>query len=215
MGRKITPPGYHIVDQGDWLSKLARWYGFPRWEPIWEHAKNSRLRAKRKSPNVLFPGDAVYIPAVEPKTIAGSTERRHRFRVRSQGIVYKTTLFDGEGQPRPNTPYKLVVGDMVHEGETNDQGILEHQIPMATETVELQVDGESIRIRVGHLDPIEEVSGVQARLVNLGYDPGPIDDTEGPRTRAAVEAFQRDYDLTVDGICGPQTRKKLEEVYGC
>jgi LysM repeat protein len=26
MGRKITPPGYHQVDQGDWLSKIAWWY---------------------------------------------------------------------------------------------------------------------------------------------------------------------------------------------
>jgi N-acetylmuramoyl-L-alanine amidase len=58
------------------------------------------------------------------------------------------------------------------------------------------------------------VSGCQARLRNLGYDPGPIDGIAGPRTEAAVRAFQRDYSLTVDGICGPQTRGKLKEVYG-
>lgn len=50
--------------------------------------------------------------------------------------------------------------------------------------------------------PVREL---QQALADAGYDPGPIDGDFGPRTRAAVVAFQRDRGLEVDGVVGPQT----------
>ena len=41
------------------------------------------------------------------------------------------------------------------------------------------------------------------------YKGGALDGTFKTLTRVAVEAFQRDHDLNVDGICGPATWKKL------
>ena len=43
------------------------------------------------------------------------------------------------------------------------------------------------------------VSRVQAGLAKLGYDPGPIDGVMGGRTRTAIEDYQEDNDLLVDG----------------
>ncbi len=51
---------------------------------------------------------------------------------------------------------------------------------------------------------------LQRRLEELGYGPGPIDGIFGPRTEAAVRAFQRDAGLVADGIVGPRTRAALE-----
>jgi peptidoglycan hydrolase-like protein with peptidoglycan-binding domain len=56
---------------------------------------------------------------------------------------------------------------------------------------------------------------MQARLQNLGFDPGPIDNIASPLTACAVRRFQQRYTLKVDGIIGPQTRGKMREVYGC
>ena len=56
--------------------------------------------------------------------------------------------------------------------------------------------------------------GVQAALAELGYDPGPVDGVMGPRTRAAVQAYQRDAGLTVDGVVGPATRGALARAVG-
>lgn len=56
---------------------------------------------------------------------------------------------------------------------------------------------------------VNTVSGVQARLTDLGYTPGAVDGSMGPRTLAAVKAFQRDRGLTSDGVVGPATRKAL------
>jgi N-acetylmuramoyl-L-alanine amidase len=43
---------------------------------------------------------------------------------------------------------------------------------------------------------------VQERLIALGYKPGPADGVDGPKTREAVKAFQRDKGVTADGIAG-------------
>lgn len=43
------------------------------------------------------------------------------------------------------------------------------------------------------------VARVQAGLTELGYSPGPIDGQQGEKTTAAIEAYQRDNGLLVDG----------------
>jgi peptidoglycan hydrolase-like protein with peptidoglycan-binding domain len=55
------------------------------------------------------------------------------------------------------------------------------------------------------------VRQLQQALKDLGYDPHGIDGHFGPRTKAAVEAFQRANDLTVDGIVGDITWLNIDE----
>lgn len=57
----------------------------------------------------------------------------------------------------------------------------------------------------------EWVSHLQTILQARGFDPGPIDGIFGPRTEAAVKAYQEAYGLTVDGIVGPITWGSLNE----
>lgn len=54
------------------------------------------------------------------------------------------------------------------------------------------------------------LKNVQRRLMDLGYTPGPFDGVMGPKTAAAIRAFQRDAGLAVDGIVGPKTRAALQ-----
>jgi len=55
---------------------------------------------------------------------------------------------------------------------------------------------------------------VQEMLIELSYSCGPTvnDGCTGPSTTSAIKAFQRDYGLDVDGIAGPQTTSKLEDL---
>jgi len=55
------------------------------------------------------------------------------------------------------------------------------------------------------------VLDIQRGLTTLGFNPGPLDGKNGPRTKAAVESFQAKFGLVVDGIAGPQTRKALKQ----
>lgn len=54
-----------------------------------------------------------------------------------------------------------------------------------------------------------EVTQIQQRLRELGYDPGTADGIYGIRTKNAVILFQRDYGLDDDGIAGPKTLEAL------
>ncbi len=55
----------------------------------------------------------------------------------------------------------------------------------------------------------EEVRKLQRRLKELGYYKGSVDGDYGEGTATAVEAFQRQHGLDVDGKAGPQTQNKL------
>lgn len=69
------------------------------------------------------------------------------------------------------------------------------------------IGGELADVELG-VD-LSSVAGVQEACRRLGYDPGPIDGSYGPMSRAAVVAFQHDRGLKADGIVGPVTRAAL------
>lgn len=50
---------------------------------------------------------------------------------------------------------------------------------------------------------------VQEGLTALGYDPGPTDGKPGPATKRAIEQYQRDNQLPVDGVA---TRELAEHI---
>lgn len=54
-----------------------------------------------------------------------------------------------------------------------------------------------------------DVKTLQTRLNELGYDCGKVDGKYGDKTAAAVKAFQKDHNLTVDGIAGAKTQTSL------
>jgi len=57
-----------------------------------------------------------------------------------------------------------------------------------------------------------EVKALQEKLNSLGFNCGVADGIFGPKTEAAVKAFQKAYGLAVDGIAGPATLGKIEEL---
>jgi N-acetylmuramoyl-L-alanine amidase len=58
----------------------------------------------------------------------------------------------------------------------------------------------------------DDVTNLQERLLELGYDAGRADGILGPETEAGLRAFQRDYGLTADGTCGPGTLRALRQL---
>ncbi len=212
----------HTVVQGECLSSLAEQYGFPDWRTIWNDAANTDLRQKRPDPNLLYPGDVVSIPDPERREESAGTEQRHRFRTCGDGTVLRLIVKDDRDEPLASKRYRLRIEGAEHEGLTDDQGLIDVAIPPDAQRGELVVwmsdDSDDVghpwKLAIGALDPVDQTSGVQARLDNLGHACGPVDGIEGPRTKAAVRAFQKKQNLVVDGICGPQTRAKLRDVHG-
>ena len=59
----------------------------------------------------------------------------------------------------------------------------------------------------------ETIKSVQTMLKALKYYSGEITGNVGSKTEAAIKKFQKEFDLTVDGVAGPKTIAKLESVY--
>jgi N-acetylmuramoyl-L-alanine amidase len=115
----------------------------------------------------------------------------------------------------------MVLDDGAEYMGTLDNGELRVKVcPMAKHAKLTVGEGDEARVyelELGGLDPCDTVSGIQARLENLGYDPGPIDNVMGPLTSAAISAFQEDEnDLNVNGKEDDEdTIKRLNDVASC
>ena len=58
----------------------------------------------------------------------------------------------------------------------------------------------------------DDVADLQAQLLELGYDIKRSDGVFGSTTAEALRAFQHDYGLVPDGICGPGTLRALRQL---
>jgi hypothetical protein len=79
-------------------------------------------------------------------------------------------------------------------------------------TDESQIDlGDPIWADDEHTANSTAIGRVQAGLTQLGYDPGPIDGAMGSQTQSAIEAYQRDHGLLVDGRASAQLAQHIED----
>ena len=195
---------WHRVAQGECLSAIAHRYGLPGWKKLWQHPKNAPLRNKRKSPHVLLPGDEVAVPSLDVYEIVRPTDATHRIVVkRAPRARVKLHLLDARRAPVVDGNYQLWANDeLVAEGRIQD-GNVECELGVQVRDVDLvaRVGGQTVRRRLhlAALDPHDALSGLQARLSNLGYYEGEIDGQESEMLARAVAEFRADAGLEGDG----------------
>jgi N-acetylmuramoyl-L-alanine amidase len=213
---------YYTVRQGEHLSRIARECGFSDYLTIWNHPANADLKQKRQNPNVLAPGDSLYIPERENRVQDCPTDAKHQFRMKQPVLRLRLTLEDVYMAPIANAQCELVLESEVRNLTTDSNGRLEtflspsvHEGTLTILDADSPFSGLSIPIRVGDLDPVDQRSGQQARLNNLGYDAGPAGGADDDQFCMAVEEFQCEHGLQVDGICGPLTQVALKKAHGC
>lgn len=206
----------HTVRQGESIISLSKQYGVPV-AKIWDHPDNRTLRERGRTQSILYPGDTVTIPDHETKEVSAATHRRHRFSCRGRTTWLRLRFLD-KARPRNGEPYELHLGALKFTGNLDGEGKLEVRVPADTEEGILLLGSpprqETIRIRVGHLDPLDENDGVRKRLQNLGLLARGGDDPSGERLRSALRRFQKMQGLAVTGSLDDATRNKLIEVHG-
>lgn len=124
----------------------------------------------------------------------------------------------GEKVPLGNAPYELEVDGIVYPGTTDAEGVLRQAVaPNVRRAVARVRHGEHMLeydLRLGGVDPIDSITGLQQRLNNLAFDSGPVDGIVGPLTRGAIRRFQSHCGLDVTGRADDQTRRKLLDIHG-
>jgi hypothetical protein len=191
---------------------------------VWDHSGNADLR-ERRAEGTLLPGDLVTIPTpMERPSFAVSAGNSYRFTAMVPLHDLHLALTEG-GEAQANTRYTAECDGVRHEGTTDGSGHVTIPVRPSTRFVTLTLHHEAgegedeghdevLRIEVGGLDPGDELTGIQARLRNLGHSPGPIDGEMGPRTRRAIETFQRDEGLQVTGELDDETMQRLDDRHG-
>lgn len=203
----------HVVRPGECISSIAFDHGFFP-DTLWRHPENAKLSRLRKDKNVLMPGDVVFVPDLRPREESAATDRRHCFRRKGVPERLRVQLLDG-GKPRAHAAFEVDIDGTRSLGSTDGQGRVDLAIPPNSRTaiITLVATKESFHLRLGELDPLDETSGVQARLRNLGYYHGPVDGRLEVQTVEAILAFQIARGLELTGAIDEPMKQALAGAY--
>jgi hypothetical protein len=219
----------HVVRQGEHLASIAEQYGFADSRTIWDHPRNAELRGKR-DPDVLLPGDTLFVPERRTRNESAATETRHRFVLHAERLLLRLVVQQPDRGAAREIPVVLSVEGRSAEDRTSGEGLIERRIPRSAAAGSLVFTAaeppfdarQPLALEIGGLDPIDTRSGQEERLRNLGYYGGPPGGPEPPAEappdseefRSAVEEFQCDHGLGIDGVLGPKTQAALLKAHG-
>jgi N-acetylmuramoyl-L-alanine amidase len=214
-------PNYTVVS-GDCLSSLAKKAGLSSWKTIYDAPENAEFRKRRPNPDLLYPGDVLFIPEISKRTEGSESGKRHRFKSNTKPAWLRLRIQDEDGKEIQNRKYSLTVGKTKYDGQTDPKGIIEKKVAADAQEGLLTIYAEDSttpwarwNLKLGDLDPIEEIRGIQQRLNHLGYFCGPSDGIVGPRTKAAIQLYQKENNQEQTGEIDDALSGALKDDYGC
>jgi hypothetical protein len=164
----------YVIRQGDHLCSLAYRYGFDA-DTVWSHPKNAELRDAQNlspDPNALNPTDVLYIPDAAPPDMQDlNTGSTNTFVVDVPTEALNVTFTQGDGTPYASMSFTVQELPDLTGLATNGAGLATFQVPVTLKaaTVVFSDSGASFVLAIGQMDPIDSLSGIFKRLVNLGY----------------------------------------------
>ncbi|WP_437604885.1 peptidoglycan-binding domain-containing protein [Sorangium sp. So ce834] len=212
----------YVIRQGDYLAQLAHRYSFSAAE-VWNHPLNDALRQKRASPDILQPGDILYLPDARDgwNPLLLTTGGANRFTARIPSVEIKLVLERADTTPIANKRFRVEgLGTEPFNGITDASGLALFPVPVHVREVNLALEEEGLHCQVciGQMDPVDEPSGAAKRLTHLGY-PASISlcefDVSADVLSEAIAAFQTAHgQLEITGTLDDATRDALVQAHG-
>jgi hypothetical protein len=204
----------HTVQSGECMTSIAAMYGF-HWQTLWNLPENSDLKNKRKNPNVLMPGDTVMVPDLRMKQLDAATDAKHIYERLGIPSKFRMRLLS-DGDPRTGVSFTCAIDGKLLQGKTDSDGVLTFPIPPKARTGHLVILGEEVEeynLTFGELNPLDDITGVQQRLSNLGYACHVTGEND-EQTRDAVSSFRAENDLAESEEIDDDLRSALLKVHG-
>lgn len=206
-------PTNHKVQPGEYLAQIAARYGITDYRQIWDDPHNAALKVKRPSPNVLNPGDVLFIPDRREKDLGRSTTQVHNFQVDAGPVKLQIVVHDVGDKPVGGAQGRLSLGKRVLDRPADGAGTLEYDLSLDDREGLLKLTAERIAegqrdvpLVIGGLDALEpepfdpkdaqraarQKAAWQNRLNNLGYFAG-VEPTDEEPFRWALQEFQCEH----------------------
>jgi N-acetylmuramoyl-L-alanine amidase len=138
FSRTRPMPIDYEVQQGDCIGNIAFSHGF-HWTTIWNHPQNAALKSQRGDPNLLLPGDKVYIPDLDLKQQSCATDQRHTFELKGVPAYLQLRLIEEDKESDP-TASPAVAGDDQYQDPDFQADARKHK-PRANVPYLLYIDG--------------------------------------------------------------------------
>lgn len=187
----------HTVKQGECFISIAAKYGYGgKWEDLYNHADNASLKEKRPDPFCLMPGDVISVPDDDgySESVKIKKGKKHTFVIKRPKALVTLKLVDTQNEPLADAPYELHIDDEIIKGNTDADGLIEEEVSAEAEEAKVLFWPnpdfperlKTYELEMGHLDPVEEISGKQGRLINQGFPLARVDNTAGDKTNSAL-----------------------------
>lgn len=221
-------PKPHVVRHGEYLTALAFRAGTTV-EAILADPKNGEIK-KSRHPEILNPGDIVYLPdpREDPPSLDAQTD--NAFTADVPMVEVHVTLKGRDGKPVAGQQLASVPVVSETPLETDGSGKVTFKVPVHIKNVRLSVKktGVQFDVRIGHLDPHGERSGLLSRLRQLGYV---ADENSRITGRAwlgatgsdldarvlaqAIAAFQSAHGMEITGTMDEALCAAVRDEHGC
>ncbi len=205
----------YVVRQGDYLQKIAFEQGFDATE-VWKHEKNAELRSQGHMPEVLAPGEILFIPDGPRASSPIAVGDQNAFQASVGEIELNLTFRHDDGTPYKEEPYKARHAGREAVGKTTVDGKLNLTVPLTCRYVDFAFDrvGVLFRAEIGHLDPVTTTHGVRQREDNLGLSGSRLawlmDKAPDSAVSRLISALR---DQVADGLPA-DTEQNLKEAHG-
>jgi hypothetical protein len=218
-----------VIQRGDFLSKLADAFAFDA-DAVWNDDHNADLRALRYSPDMLVPGDVMFVPGepnapveTAPHAADGASTALSPVPTSSISVRFTEAIYASKA-------YRLQELDELGVLMTDETGMAKFDCPVTVQTVTVvfSTSGESRELNIGGMDPVDTLAGVFKRLQNLGYlaadsdfDPNELIvlraglyALEAHESPEAAEAWAEDAGLSDDGTLDEDVKTMLVTAHG-
>lgn len=205
----------YVIGPGDYLQKIAHRFGFDA-ETVWNDPKNEAFRRRHDDPNMLTPGEILYLPERAASGLPLHQGIGNRYVARVPNVKVDVVFQGVDGRPLAHEPYEIkgLGGSSDARGSSDDEGRVTLSVPVTLRRIDIvfpQVD-LSFSIDIGGLDPENERTGIEQRLQNLGLlVRGAREDDDGEAFANALRVFQAKRGLPVTGMLDVATRAALVE----
>jgi hypothetical protein len=170
----------HVVHPGECISSLAQDNGL-LWQTIWDHPNNAALKELRHDPNILMPGDTVFIPDLRVREEEHVTDQRHIFTrqnalatLRLRFVLPRLT-----GDPAPQSPPQNGARHVV-DGDPENRVSAEEDVPQANVPYSLAIDGVETSGATDSSGNIQASIPPNAKQGTITLSPGTADEMKIP-----------------------------------